>query len=344
MAFFVCSMQRHMVDAVAFAASARKPPNPMKHRSFAPASLLALLAFSLTNPLALAEEGGAGHYLPGNAVTLADLPPTQPGWAFEVIGVGYQGDVAGTRHLPVSGLLAAGLSVRTEGVSIGGFYTLENKILGSNFTIGLFAPYSWVDVDSEVVTPTATEFRSDSNDGFGDISIIPAMMAWKLDCWQLNAATTVFAPTGKYNAGRLANPGLNHWTFDETLSAAYSNEENGFNFAAYAGFSFSTENHATDYKNGVVFHLDSSVQQLFPVGKNFFGVGIAGFYREQITGDSGRGATLGDLESRTVGLGPVLTFIGADNRFIAEVSWLPQFDARHTLKGDYVWIKAVYQF
>jgi len=47
------------------------------------------------------------------------------------------------------------------------------------------------------------------------------MMAWKLDCWQLNAILGVYAPTGEYETGRLANLGLNHWTFDPTFGAAY---------------------------------------------------------------------------------------------------------------------------
>jgi len=318
----------------------------MKTRSFLRVLLPTLFALPLAIPNAPAEEAGSGHYFPGTTSTLIDLPPTRPGWIFEAINLNYQGDVSAARILPVGGLATGGLSASSDAVSIGGFYTFENKILGSYYSIGAFAAYVWMDIDANVVSSKVAGWRSDHNDGFGDILLLPAIMAWKLDCWQLSAIMSVYAPTGQYDAGRLANLGLNHWTFDPTFGAAYTNEKSGFNFATYAGFSFSTENNATNYKNGVVFHLDTSVQQLLPLGPGFLGLGLEAFYREQITGDSGRGAMLGDFEDRTVGLGPVLSYVLPvhDSNLVAEVRWLTQVDAHNMLKGDYFWFKLVYQF
>ncbi len=40
------------------------------------------------------------------------------------------------------------------------------------------------------------------------------MLAWNTGFWQMSALLPVYAPTGDYQVGRLANPGLDYWTFD----------------------------------------------------------------------------------------------------------------------------------
>ena len=78
----------------------------------------------------------------------------------------------------------------------------------------------------------------------------------------------------------------------------------------------------------------------------FVGVGVEGFVVEQISGDSGSGASLGDFESSTAGLGPVLTYLlpGKSQNFVAELRWLPELDTTKRLEGDYIWLKLVWQF
>lgn len=95
-----------------------------------------------------------------------------------------------------------------------------------------------------------------------------------------------------------------------------------------------------------MFHLEASVQQLLPLGPGFVGLGAEAFYLDQVTGDSGSGATFGDFQGRTVGIGPVLTYLlpRGDQTFVGEVRWLPEIDTKRRLKGDYVWMKLVYQF
>ena len=114
----------------------------------------------------------------------------------------------------------------------------------------------------------------------------------------------------------------------------------------YAGVALNTENPDTDYQSGSTLHLDGSVQQLLPVGPGYLGIGAEAFYLEQVTGDSGRGARLGDFMGRTAGIGPVLTYIlpRGDDTFVAELRWLPELDVKSRLEGDYVWLKLVYQF
>jgi len=45
--------------------------------------------------------------------------------------------------------------------------------------------------------------------------------------------------------------------------------------------------------------------------------------------------------SRTVGIGPVLSYITKIWRkdLVAELKWLPEIDVKNRLEGDYIWFK-----
>jgi hypothetical protein len=307
--------------------------------------LVAAGAFALSQSL-IAAEGGITHYVPGAVATLIDLAPTKPGWVVEPIYLRYQGDAGGSRTFPVAGQLAAGLKATSDAVLLGGLYTLPQTVLGAHYTAGAYLPYVWVDVEANVSSALGTVRRKDSAAGLGDMTLIPFMMAWKSGFWQYNALLPIYAPTGEYRAGRLANPGLNYWTFDPTVGVSYNSDKSGFNAALHAGLSISSENGDTDYRSGTLLHLDGSVQQLLPVGPGFLGVGAEAFYLQQVTGDSGAGARLGDFKGRTMGVGPVLTYILPRGRetFVAELRWLPETSVENRLDGDYIWLKLVYQF
>lgn len=306
---------------------------------------LAALVLALVSPV-LAEEGGAGRYVPGNAATLIDLPPTKAGWVFESIYLHYDGDASASGTFPNAGLVTAGLDASSDAFILGGLYTFETPVLESHYSMGVFVPYLWMDVTANVVAGGTTGFRSDSADGIGDITLIPMMMAWKYDSWQFSAMLPIYAPTGDYDVGSLANVGRNYWTFDPTLQVSYNNEKTGFNAAIFTGVTLNTENNDTDYQSGSAFHIDASVQQLLPVGPGFLSVGFNAFYYEQIEGDSGSGATLGDFKGRTLGVGPVLSYVlpMKDNTLVFEARWLPELETKNRLEGDYIWVKLVYQF
>jgi hypothetical protein len=307
---------------------------------------LALVLFGVACPsVSLAAESGTTHYLPGGAATLIDLAPTKPGWVAESIYLHYEADASA--NLPVAGLISLGLDATSDALLVGGFYTLPQRVVGARYTLGVFLPYIWIEAEASVSGPLGRSLsRKDSTSGIGDMTLIPVMMAWKSNFLQFNAMLPIYVPTGDYDTGRLANPGLNYWTFDPTVGVSYNNDKIGLNAAGYLGISFNTENPDTDYQSGSMLHLDGSVQQLLPVGPGFLGVGAEAFYLQQIDGDSGSGARLGDFKGRTAGIGPVLTYILPYDKatFVAEVRWLPELDVKRRLDGDYIWVKLIAQF
>jgi hypothetical protein len=72
------------------------------------------------------------------------------------------------------------------------------------------------------------------------------------------------------------------------------------------GFTYNFENPDTGYQSGVDMHVDWGAAQF--LNEQFF-VGAAGYFYQQITGDSGTGATLGDFKSRVAGIGPQVGYL-----------------------------------
>jgi hypothetical protein len=83
----------------------------------------------------------------------------------------------------------------------------------------------------------------------------------------------------------------------------------------------------------------------------YAGVGVSGYFYQQITKDSGSGAVLGSFEGMTTGVGPVLSYaytnFGNKNNdpvfsVGAEVKWLPELSVSNRLEGNIVWLKVVF--
>jgi hypothetical protein len=130
------------------------------------------------------------------------------------------------------------------------------------------------------------------------------------------------------------------------VGVVYSNKKIGFNAMLHLGYAINTENPDTNYQSGALLHFDGAIQQILPVGSGFLTLGVEGFYLDQVTGDSGAGATLGDFKGMTAGLGPVLGYILplGQQTLSVELKWLTEVDTKNRLEGDYIWLKLAYKF
>jgi len=308
--------------------------------------LAATSTLILAVPGGLAEEGGSGHYVPGGAATILDLPPTTPGLTFQALGLHYQGDVSVQRSFPIAGTVAAGLDARADIVTLGGLYTLEERILGAFYTVGAYVPVGDVEVTASLSGPLGRFERTDRVTGLGDVTLIPALLAWEEGEMQYGVTLPVYAPTGRYDEDRLANIGKNYWTVDPTVYVSYSGATTGFNASLFGGVTINSENQATDYRSGSLLHVEGSVQQLLPVGPGLLGVGINAFALQQITPDTGSGAVLGGFEGRSLGIGPALTYLAPlpEGSLAIEARWLPEIETENRVTGDYFWLKGAIQF
>ena len=307
-------------------------------------ALIAAAAALLAGPWAAqAGEGGVSHVMPGANATMLDLPPTAPGWFFKPMYINYRGDI--TAKLPTAVGIVANAEATTNTIALGGGYGFEQKVLGAHYGVAAFVPYSWVDISAETAAIGGKRIQN-SVSGIGDVTIVPVLMAWKSGDVQYDFLLPIYAPTGSYKVGRLGNTGLNYWTFDPIVGVSYNNAKSGLNAAAHLGYAMNTENGDTQYKSGNVLHLDASVQQIFPLGSGLANIGAEAWYFDQVTCDSGAGATLGCFKGRTAGIGPVLGYIQpiGQQRMLFELKWLPELETKNRLNGDFIWFKMVYKF
>ena len=307
---------------------------------------LILLALIATPRTIVAGEGGVSHTIPGAMATLSDLPGTSQAWFLKPMYLNYRGSFSA--ELPTAAGIAGDVDATTNTVALAGGYTFGQTILGgAHYTFAAALPFTWVDISGNVQTVRGTKRVQNSVSGFGDLTVLPVMLAWKCGDWQIDAILPIYAPTGNYEKGRLGNTGLNYWTFDPIVGAVYSNKASGFNAMLHAGYAMNTENTATNYHSGSLLHLEGVVQQFLPVGLGILNLGLEGFYFDQVTGDSGSGATLGDFMGRTYGLGPVVGYIlPLENKqsMVFELKWLTELETKKRLEGDFIWFKMVYKF
>lgn len=309
------------------------------------------LAISLILPSFLsvnlnAEEGGSGHYLPGSMSSFLDGVPSAETFIARYNLLYYEGSIGvNNLPLPIAGLNAAGADASSwaNGLTLLWRPPLD---LGNDRLSYAFSATIPV-VSTEVSAQVGPFQRSSSLDGLGDIVMMPLMFNYQFsEDFNANARLGIYAPTGDYEVGRLANTGKNYWTFEPTVGLMYLGKESGFEASLFTGIDFNTENHDTDYRTGTQVHLDGVLAQHFPIFGGLAGVGVNGFYYEQVTGDSGTGAFLGDFKGRTAGLGPVVSYSGklGGLDMITELKWLHEMETKKRLEGNYVWLKVLFKF
>jgi hypothetical protein len=308
---------------------------------------LALVVLILVAPRVQAAEGGIPAYAPGSFASFMDALAPKPGFAVFNYFAFYNGSADASHSFPIAGQIGLKVEATTYADSIGGFWVTPLELLRGHYAVGASIPITFTTVSAQVTLPAGgTVGRSDSANGLGDMEFWPFVMAWGALGGDLhvNFYGGIYAPTGGFQKNRLANEGLNYWTFEPGVIASYLNQKNGLEGTAYIAYDINTNNSATDYHSGQVFHIDATVAWHFiQLGKKggVIGIGANAFYLQQTTGDSGSGARLGSFKESQSGIGPVLSYAAQFNKIgvAASVKWLPQIGADDTLKGNFVWAK-----
>jgi hypothetical protein len=334
-------------------AMCRKQLKEKKMTTIKRMTLGALVMLAILVPLsAHAEEGGSGHYMPGATASFIDALPGKPGLAIANFFNYYDGSASGTKQMPRGGLIAGNLDATSYADTVVVLYQTPLKLLGGDYAVGLAIPYIWLEVkgDVRITGPagTITRSKTDRENGIGDITLYPFMISWTALNRDLkyDVRLGIYAPTGDYDKGNLANVGKNYWTFEPTASISYISSKIGLEVSAFAGLDFNTENEDTNYHSGTQLHLDVTVAEHLPLFGGTIGVGANFFYYQQLEGDSGSGARLGDFKGRTIGIGPVLSYVTKvwQHDLVAELKWLPEIDVGNRLEGDSIWFKLAMAF
>lgn len=307
-----------------------------------------------------AVEGGAGVYALGLVGPQAGMMP-DPGTYVGYNLYYYKGDsttnVSASGKIPVPGTgfdLPAQLngSVKTEAESYAHIFTLtyvfDTPLLGGQPGVSVLLPY----VDSDLTLfgngvlsltgPSGGTFDlpiggsvEPSETGFGDTTFT-GMLGWHAGFLHYMATLNLYAPTGEYDKNNVVNAGRNHWAIEPMMAVTYLNENIGLELSGAAGVTFNFENTDTNYESGDEFHLDLALFQHF---SERFHLGLVGYVYEQLSGDSGSGATE-DYKGRVYAWGPAVGGaipLGEKSNLYLKARYYDEFDAKNRLEGD-VWL------
>lgn len=305
--------------------------------------LASALTAAATGDAARAAEGGGSHYLPGAIGDIFLALPPEPGFLAANV-LWFQSGTTGSALLEGRASLDLDLSLFLNIASL--TYTFDEPVLGGRYTIGTAIPFGKATLDGTLTGPAGGRLSfSDDSVALSDIAFTPIQLSWNTGAWSFRFTETIVAPTGAYSTSDddLVNLGRNHWSFDTIGSATWFNPESGTEFSVAAGIMVNTENPDTDYRSGTEFHADYVVNQFLSDG---FALGLRGYVYEQITADSGSGATLGDYKSSSAGLGPGFVWIPefAGGRFSIFGKWMRDFSAENRFESDYVTLTGAWQF
>jgi hypothetical protein len=311
------------------------------------------VGLELLSGTAAAEEGGSGHYLPGSIASFIDGVPLTETFITRLNLIYYNGSLGAEQPLPIAGVTRLGAKATSWGAGLTLLWRPPLD-LGErwSYAMSVTIPFLWMDVSADVnatLSPGLTRSftRSSSTNAFGDIVLMPLMLNYNVDPdFNVNFRVGAFAPTGDYQVGRLANTGKNFWTIEPILGLLYFGQKNGIEASVFVGADFNAENDDTNYKSGTQFHVDGTLAQHFPWLGGLTGVGVSAYYYQQVTGDSGSGANLGDFKGKSVGIGPVVSYVSkiGTHDTLVELKWLHETETEKRLEGDIVWLKAVYKF
>jgi hypothetical protein len=305
--------------------------------------LFAAAAAGLLPAALRADEGAGGHYMPGATASFIDALPGKPSFVVANLFTYYDGSAGVSRPILFGGQATVNAHATAYADTIVGLYQTPVQLLGGNYAAGIAIPFISLKVDATITAGPRAGAARDTTSGLGDIMLMPFMLGWTNGPdFKYDVRLGIYAPSGDYDVGKLANAGRNYWTFEPGVSVSWLSTKIGTEVTVFSGLDFNTKNNATDYQSGTSFHLEGTVAQHLPLGKaGIIGVGANGFLYQQISGDSGNGATLGSFEGRSAGVGPVISFVTKIGKtdLAAEVKWLPELNVNNRLKGDTIWFK-----
>ncbi|MHA4736288.1 SphA family protein [Ensifer adhaerens] len=262
----------------------------------------ALLLVAMAASTATADEGGLSFWLPGLQGSFAAVP-TEPGWSFATVYVHPSAEAGANARFPRGGQVDVGVDGRGNLFAFGPTYTFEQPLWGGQASLSLLAiaGRNSASVDATLTGPgggTVSGTRSEALTAFGDL--FPQFtLKWNDGVNNYMTYATGNIPVGSYDPDRLANLGLGHAAVDGGVGYTYLDPATGREFSIVGGMTYNFENPDTDYKSGIDGHIDWAASQFVSEQVH---VGVVGYAFQQLTGDSGEGATLGDFKSRVFGI------------------------------------------
>ena len=308
----------------------------MMRKPVAPYAMLLLFA----TPAARADEGGTSFWLPGQMGSLS-AAPGEVGWSLPLVGYHTESDAGDSKEFEIGGKITVGLQADADLLILAPTYVFRTPVAGAQASVGVSAVVGGVnvDIDATLTGPHGRSLSGSTSDGIEDIGdLFPtASLKWNRGVHNFMLYSMGGVPVGAYDKDRLANLGTNHWSIDGGVGYTFLDAAAGHEFSAVLGVTHNFENNATDYHNGEDGHIDWAASQFL---SEHWHVGLVGYFYQQLDGDSGSGATLGDFESRVNGIGPQVGYFTTicGQTWYANLKGIHEFDAKNRPEGWNLWL------
>jgi len=282
-----------------------------------------------------ADEAGVSFWLPGQYGSFA-ASPGEPGWSLESTYYHASASASAARSFERGGGIQVGLTSPSDFVMVTPTYSFATPVFGAQAALGMTALIgrNSTSASATLTGPGGNSLSESSSDrvfGLGDL-YPTASLKWNKDVHNIMVYAMTGIPVGIYDPDRLAALGIGHWAIDGGVGYTYLNEKAGFEWSVLFGLTYNFINPATQYQNGIDAHLDWAIS---PYLTDKLHIGAVGYVYNQLTADSGAGATLGDFKSRVIGIGPQLgLFFPVGNlEGYLNIRGYHEFDARNRLEG-----------
>jgi hypothetical protein len=284
-----------------------------------------------------AAEGGHGVYLLGLKGPGAGITPP-PGLFFANTVYWYQGSNNANRAFPVVGGQTVANIRATVWLDLPSIaFVTPLEILGGNLGFSALVPLGGPSVDanatltSPLLPGSPARALHDSVSTYGDPAVT-TFLGWHAGNFHWTAGVTGFFPIGDYQKGALANVANHRGAADFNGAITWLDPAIGLDVSVAAGITTSLENTATNYRTGNELHVEGAITQNF---NPQFSLGVVGYYYDQLSGDTGTGATLGAFKGRVAALGGSVgyNFKLGELPVSTRVKVYREFDVKNRLEG-----------
>jgi hypothetical protein len=259
------------------------------------------------NMSAQAAEDGKSFFIGGLAGSQSGIVPP-PGFYMASDTIIASAEAGANVQIPDAGLLTLGLQGDIYAEFVSGIWVAPEQVLGGNLALGVGVIGARTEAQANAILSSTVPINSSSIDledavtAFGDPVLI-AKLGWHNGPFHWSIGSILNIPIGQYDAGQLANTGFNRWILDVSAGFTYFDPMKGIEITVVPGVTFNGENRDTNYETGTEFHVDLTAMAHL---SEHFAIGVGTYHYQQLTGDSGAGAVLGDFKGRVSGVGPAL--------------------------------------
>lgn len=304
-----------------------------------------LLSLFLIPSIASAVEGSLSVYPAGIISPQAGMIP-EAGSYFGLDFYSYTGEVSKTSR---AGRLYVDAEINISSELLSYTYVAKGKVGKATPFFSAYLPYTNVELDGNVTgnfpsLGSVVNHEFDKSSGSIGDSSIASGLGWHYDYFHYSAFVNAYAPTGAYDKDAILNVGLNRWAVQPMVAFTYLNEKNGFEFSSALGYTVNFENNDTDYNSGDELNFELAVIQHFT---KYLNLGLVGYGNQQITGDSGEGAILGEFKGQVYGAGfnlGITAPMTEENTLSFNLRYYNEFNAIHRFDGDTLYLSGALNF